>query len=109
MEIDPDDGTFATYDRSLACERAHPVQCGEGQELKWGGAGGCEGSASGRASIDLRDTPFSLAPDVRFVRSGFEARGDATISADRKTVTLVGGGRCGVMVPETAIRVTTGS
>jgi serine/threonine-protein kinase len=108
MEVDLDDGSFATYDRPLACEHAHPAQCGEGQELKWGGAGGCGGEAVGRASIDLRDTPLSLAPEVRFVRSGFEARGEATISADRKTATVAGGGRCGVMVPESAIRLTTG-
>jgi hypothetical protein len=108
MEVDLDDGLFATYDRLLACEHAHPSQCGEGQELKWGGAGGCGGDAGGRASIDLRDTPFSLAPDVTFVRSGFEARGDATISADRKIARLAGGGRCGVMVPESTIRLTTG-
>jgi hypothetical protein len=37
---------------------------------------------------------------VRFVPAGFGASGSSTISSDRKTVTLVGGGRCGSVVAE---------
>jgi hypothetical protein len=102
LSVDPADDSFAAYDRPLTCEREHRSQCGESAKLIWGGAGSCRGAGdtSGQASIDLRGTPFALAPEVRFVPAGFEARASATISSDRKTVALVGGGRCGSAVAE---------
>jgi eukaryotic-like serine/threonine-protein kinase len=102
MTVDPTDGTFATYDRDLVCEHKDRDQCGERLDLAWGAAGGCRGGgdAGGRATIDLRGTPFALAPDVRFLPSGIDVTGVATISSDRKVATLVGGGRCGAMAPE---------
>jgi hypothetical protein len=102
MTIDPNDGTFARYDRPLFCEVQHRSQCGERMELGWGAPGSCRraGDASGTASIDLRGTSFSLAPNVRFVPAGFAAAGSATVSKDRKTVALTGGGLCGRMVSD---------
>jgi hypothetical protein len=101
LAIDPTDGTFASYDRSLECESAHRSQCGESVNLAWGGAGSCraQGDTSGSAAIDLRGTPFTLASDVRFVPAGFGAAGRAQISRDRKSAALVGGGLCGSLVP----------
>jgi serine/threonine-protein kinase len=102
MAIDPTDGTFATYSRPLTCEAQHRSQCGEGIELAWGAPGSCRaaGDTSGSASIDLRGTPFALAPKVRFVPAGFGAAGKATVSKKRKTATLAGGGLCGSLVSE---------
>jgi hypothetical protein len=102
MTIDPRDGTFATYDRPLLCEAQHRSHCGDAIDLAWGAPGSCRaaGDTSGSASIDLRGTPFALAPGVRFVAAGFAAAGSATVSKDRKVATLVGGGLCGSMVPE---------
>jgi hypothetical protein len=102
MTIDPADGTFATYNRPLSCEGQHKVHCGEQIALAWGAPGSCRGpgDASGRASIDLRGTSFAVAPSVRFVPAGFEANGKATVSKDRKTATIAGGGRCGSVVAE---------
>ena len=108
MTIDPNDGTFARYDRPLLCEAQHRSQCGERMDLAWGSPGSCRraGDASGTASIDLRGTPFVLAAGVRFVPSGFGAAGNAVVSRDRKRVTLTGGGQCGRMVSdESAIAV----
>jgi hypothetical protein len=102
LTVDPLDGTFASYDRAMSCEALHRSQCGDTMELGWGAPGSCRaaGDMSGRATIDLRDTPFALAPSVHFVPSGFSASGHADVSKDRKTATLTGGGQCGVVVPE---------
>ena len=100
--IDPMDGTFATYDRPLSCEREHRNQCGESTNLAWGGAGSCRavGDTSGSASIDLSGTAFVLAPDTKFVPAGFGAAGNAIFSTDRRMAKLSGGGLCGWLVPE---------
>jgi serine/threonine-protein kinase len=105
MTIDPRDGTFATYDRPLTCETRHPNHCGDHVELAWGSPGSCRapGDASSKASIDLRDTPFALAPTAKFVPAGFGAAGQATIAANRKTAVLTGGGQCGTLVPSDAM------
>jgi serine/threonine-protein kinase len=102
MAIDPSDGTFASYDRAMACEARHRSQCGDSIELGWGAPGSCRaaGDASGKATIDLRGTPFALAPEVHFAAAGFAATGQADVSTDRKTAVLSGGGLCGVFVPE---------
>jgi eukaryotic-like serine/threonine-protein kinase len=102
LVIDPLDGSFASYDRPLTCERRHRNQCGESTNLAWGGAGSCRGVAdtSGSASIDLSGTPFALAPDTKFVPAGFGAAGAAIFSADRRRAMLSGGGLCGSLVPE---------
>jgi serine/threonine-protein kinase len=101
LTVDPQDGTFASYDRPLSCEIANRSHCGEQLSLAWGGAGSCRGSGdtSGRATIDLRGTPFSLAPGVAFEPSGFAAAGTATVAKDRKTALMTGGGLCGAMAP----------
>jgi hypothetical protein len=100
LTVDPLDGTFASYDRTMACEASHRSQCGDIMELGWGAPGSCRaaGDASGKATIDLRGTPFSLAPDVNFVPAGFSANGHADVSKDRKTAALSGGGLCGSFV-----------
>ena len=102
LVIDPSDGTFATYDRTLSCEHRHRNQCGESTNLAWGGAGSCRGvgDTSGSASIDLSGTGFVLAPDTRFVPAGFGAAGSAIVSADRRSAQLSAGGLCGSLVPE---------
>jgi hypothetical protein len=102
LVIDPLDGTFATYDRPLTCERRHRNQCGESTNLAWGGAGSCRGvgDTSGSASVDLSGTGFVLAPDTKFVPAGFGAAGSAVFSADRRAAQLSGGGACGSLVPE---------
>jgi hypothetical protein len=102
LAIDPLDGTFATYDRPLTCEREHKNQCGESTNLAWGGAGSCRGvgDTSGSASIDLRGTGFALALGTKFVPAGFGAAGSAVFSPDRRSAQLSGGGSCGSLVPE---------
>jgi serine/threonine protein kinase len=102
MTVDPSDNAFATYNREQLCEAHDRNHCGERTKLAWGSPGSCRGpdDTSGSASIDLRGTPFALAPSVRFVAAGFGANGTATLSKDRKTASVVGGGQCGRMVPE---------
>jgi serine/threonine protein kinase len=108
MAIDPTDGTFARYDRARSCEGRQRNHCGEDRDLAWGAPGSCRAAedASGTASIDLRGTPFALAPSARFVPTGFRPNGRATVSGDRKTASIAGGGSCGFMVsrePEIAV------
>jgi hypothetical protein len=102
LVVDPMDGTFASYDRPLSCERQHRNQCGESTNLAWGGAGSCRGvgDTSGSASIDLSGTGFVLAPDTKFVPAGFGAAGSSVFSAERRKAQLSGGGLCGSLVPE---------
>jgi hypothetical protein len=102
LVVDPSDGTFATYDRPLTCERRHRNQCGESTNLAWGGAGSCRGvgDTSGTASIDLSGTAFALAPDTKFVPAGFGSAGSSVVSGDRRSAQLSGGGLCGSLVPE---------
>jgi hypothetical protein len=102
LVVDPMDGTFATYDRPLSCERQHPNQCGESTNLGWGGAGSCRGvgDTSGSATIDLSGTGFVLAHDTKFVPAGFGAAGSSVISVERRMARLSGGGLCGSLVPE---------
>ncbi len=104
MTVDISDGRFARYTRARACEHADQNHCGAAQDLSWGTAGSCRADrdTSGRGNIDLRDTPFSVAPDVEFEATGHGAAGHASFSSERKVVTLVGGGRCGSLVPGTA-------
>src|SRR5262249_22986434 len=47
--------------------------------------------ASGQANIDLRDTPFSVAPS-EFTQGGYNASGTSTYSANNQVVELTGGG-----------------
>jgi hypothetical protein len=104
LTVDVSDGRFSTYSRDRTCEAKDQNHCGASIELSWATAGSCRAGedASGRGSIDLRDTPFSVAPEVAFVTSGNAAAGRASISTDRKTVALTGGGRCGVFLPSSA-------
>jgi hypothetical protein len=100
MSVDPRDGTYAEYvNRDLACEEAHRSQCGEQQDLAWGGAGSCRPDREGRATLDLRGTPFALSRDASFSTAGLEAHHSAAISDDGKTASLAATGRCGWAVP----------
>jgi serine/threonine-protein kinase len=107
LSIDATDAAFASYARPLDCEMRDQNHCGARIDVTYGGAGSCSarGDASGKASIDLRGTPFALAADARFVPSGFAAAGSATIAPDRKTAQITGGGMCGAMASATAPKI----
>ncbi|WP_224242468.1 GON domain-containing protein [Hyalangium gracile] len=68
-----------------------------------GDAGDCVGawSQTGRANMDLRGTPFGIAPD-QFQVFGYKAAGSATYSSASQVVNLQGGGYCGGIIPPTA-------
>lgn len=51
-------------------------------------------TATGKANIDLRDTPFSIRDNV-FAAGGLQTAGAAALSPDGKVADLVGGGECG--------------
>jgi hypothetical protein len=56
-----------------------------------------EGDTSGRANVDLRDMPFHVAgtDTAMFGPVPFAGAGTVTIDAERKQVSLTGGGNCG--------------
>ncbi len=56
---------------------------------------------SGVANVDLRGTPFAVAPDA-FVTLGNSAGGAATYGARNQTVDLLAGGACGWIAPRAA-------
>lgn len=51
-------------------------------------------TATGKANIDLRDTPFAIRDNV-FAAGGLQTAGATALSADGKVADLVGGGECG--------------
>ena len=55
---------------------------------------GSQAWSSGHGRVDLRGTPFRVAPGA-FVTGGHLAAGDAMYSAEDQVVTLTGGGNCG--------------
>jgi hypothetical protein len=61
-------------------------------------AGDCNAAQTGLANIDLRGTPFAVAPDT-FVSGGYTAAGNAMYSNNDQVIVLVGGGYCGWMGP----------
>ncbi|HEY2763065.1 MAG TPA: GON domain-containing protein [Pseudonocardiaceae bacterium] len=67
--------------------------------MPYGVAMSCEhpGSSDGVADINLQGTPFIV--DDTFVVRTFEGSGSATVSPDKKTVALNGGGYCGWISP----------
>lgn len=90
-----DDRSFATFLGDPTCHVAEPA-C-EGERIGYGEAEDCRGAGivTGRAEIDLGDTPFHIAPTARFAAYGYTATGSVDISADRKRASLMGGGFCG--------------
>ncbi|MBK7857184.1 MAG: hypothetical protein IPJ65_00915 [Archangiaceae bacterium] len=64
--------------------------------LEYGTAAGCvNGSANGRANIDLRNTPFAVDPSNVWALAGSNPVGSASLSQHNKVVNVTGGGFCG--------------
>ena len=95
--VDSSDLTFATTtggvpDYSDATSTAYGVAigCNEGGDTP----------VLGRGNVDLTGTDWMVAEATQFVLQGVDVQGPgATISADRKVVTLSAGGRCGWVEP----------
>jgi hypothetical protein len=62
--------------------------------MPYGVAMTCIGPASGLGNIDLRGTPFAVAPDA-FVQGGWAQSGTSSYSSNDQVVDLTGGGECG--------------
>lgn len=62
--------------------------------MPYGVAMSCDGSASGMSNIDLRETPFAVAP-AAFVQGGAGPSGTSSYSSNDQVVNLMGGGLCG--------------
>jgi hypothetical protein len=73
----------------------------QGTNLQWGMAGSCvtNNDSSGTANIDLTGTPFHLDTSAKFFQTGSMPAGSASVSMDRKTVSITGGGACGWTEP----------
>jgi hypothetical protein len=62
--------------------------------MPYGVAMSCNSQASGLANLDLNGTAFAVAAN-QFFRGGAAATGVTSYSADRRVVSLSGGGYCG--------------
>ena len=95
MTLRGDDRTFATTSNPtcIAASTCSDAVAG----LGYGSAGSCNGAgdASGTANVDLTGTPFHIPYGAPFTGSGVAPGGTADVSADRKSVTITGGGACG--------------
>ena len=100
LQIDPTDMSFA-FPRNASlntCWNGLGGACGaEWKSQPYGTAWDCaaNGSATGQANIDLRDTGFSIDASVTFTPNGFNPGGTATFANSRETVDVTGGGFCG--------------
>jgi hypothetical protein len=59
----------------------------------------CALGAPGQANIDLRGTPFAVAPD-EFMQGGYYASGTSDYSENHQVVNLTGDGYCGWTNPQ---------
>ncbi len=67
--------------------------------MPYGVAMGCNRTANGVARIDLRGTPFAVAPSA-FLSEGINSLGSASYSSNDQAVNLTGGGYCGWQDPK---------
>jgi len=90
-----EDRTFAVFLSDPTCHIAQGT-C-EGEHMGFGEAADCRGAgiATGKAEIDLGDTPFHISPSAQFAAFGYTATGSVDISTDRKRASVTGGGFCG--------------
>jgi len=90
-----DDRAFAVFLSDPTCHIAQGT-C-EGEHMGFGEAADCRGAGifTGRAEIDLGDTPFHISPAALFAAFGYTAGGSVDISKDRKHASVTGGGFCG--------------
>jgi hypothetical protein len=97
------DGTDTTFSTSQGWKSFGPSYY---DTNNFGDAGDCAGdnSKTGTANIDLRGTPFAVAPD-QFSAQGSTPAGTATYSANNQVVDLTGGGNCGNMAVEAGTRI----
>lgn len=91
----------ARYRDNGACEDVRTDECW-GAYMNFGEARDCLGEEprTGKFEIDLRGTPFHIAPGAVFEAIGFDATGYAEISPDGKRATVGGGGFCGGFGPK---------
>jgi hypothetical protein len=90
LQIQVSDTTFATHTGHIT----HGTT--PWTSIEYARAMSCRGAndQSGSANVDLRGTPFRVAPD-QFVVAGYQAAGSNTYSASDQVVALTGGGYCG--------------
>lgn len=95
QEVDTSDRTFATSTGQLLHVGAvnSPITA-----MPYGTAMSCDYGDSGRANIDLRGTPFKVAPGF-FEVAGWGQHGAQAYSFVDQVVSLTGGGYCGWNAP----------
>ncbi|MCY0995857.1 Vps62-related protein [Myxococcus sp. MISCRS1] len=101
LEVDTSDTTFATSTGELA-HAGLPVT-----SMPFATAMSCDWADSGRANIDLRGTPFRVAPEA-FAVTGWGQVGSQVYSFADQVVSLKGGGYCGSNAPLNADGLTGG-
>jgi predicted lipoprotein with Yx(FWY)xxD motif len=96
--VDTSDETFSSSTGSLMNPPSGPTVT----SMSYASAMDCAGTGSltGIGDVDLRGTPFSVAPAwFSFPPGGVSSVGTATYSAQNQVVELTGGGNCGWEAP----------
>jgi len=112
ISVDHGDETFAAQATVASPAGCTSVQsCNVEFAPDYGHASSCVGNfdASGTANMDLRDTPFKLGQLMYTYGGGgisYNPGGTVTVSGDRKTANVTGGGACGNNYSATAIPLT---
>ena len=107
MQIDADDLAFATANRDGTCDTGKQNCQGPGHTF-FATPGSCvtNSDASGSAHVDFTGTEIHVDTQMTFGGQGYLPGGSATVSADRKQVSMTGGGACGWWGPSPANRLT---
>ncbi|MBX3231795.1 MAG: hypothetical protein KIT84_44310 [Labilithrix sp.] len=95
LRIDISDRTYASSTGTLSVEGKTLTS------VPFGVAADCTGGVTGSANVDLRGTPFAVAP-AAFVTQGSSAGGGATYASSDRVVDVTGGGACGRVEPAPA-------
>ncbi|MGZ3460194.1 MAG: GON domain-containing protein, partial [Archangium sp.] len=91
LSVNTGDQTFSTSSGYLT----HPVNTPV-TSMPYAAAMNCDFGNPGLGNVDLRGTPFAVAPN-QFSAAGWYASGNATYSSNNQVVDLQGGGECGWM------------
>jgi hypothetical protein len=105
LVVDGADLTFTAPSEIGGCWSTQTGACGGANTLGYGSAANCNSTQSlaGTANIELHSTTFSVDPTVTWITTGFNQYGGASISTDRKTVNMTGGGACGGINPSPSL------
>ena len=94
VRIDPTTLRVSNGNQTFATSSGQLTHGGPVTSMSYAAAMNCDFGNPGLGNVDLRGTPFAVAPN-QFAAVGYYASGEATYSANNQVVELWGRGECG--------------